>query len=693
MKNKEDLKWLKTHCGRMDHGGCGLLVGVKDGKIARIKGDRQGFLNEGYVCIKGLNSAIKLDSPLRLKHPLKRTGARGQGRWQEISWQEALGLIADNLCRIRDSHGARAVAFCQGMPKGLEHFVLIRLANIFGSPNVVASQDVCHAPREISGVHTCGFYPVADFHHRSELVVLWGSNITETNEEGEICSLLLRQLRQGTKLVVVDPRKTALAEKADLWLQLRPGTDHGLALGILNVILDGNLYDEQFVGNWTHGFEELKDHVASFTPEAMSKATWVEAEKIRLAARMMSDLSPMAIQWGNPIEHTEKTFHASRALICIMAVTGNLDVPGGNVRAREPNITALGKFVRADLIPHKRKEMIHAYHGAIPRLMTVPPAYFRRAVLDEDPYPVKAAYIQCANPMLSYAESQMTHEAFMKLDFIAVSELVMTPTASLADVVLPAATQFEFNDIGHYGLGHGIILARPKIVEPPAQCWPDMKILNELGKLITDPTLWFDDYEDLLDLVLEPSGLSYEQFVEKGYLKGQERFKDYLESGFKTPTGKVELRLTRADQMGLPPLPTFDGLPDDTDDEYPLVLTSAKSPNYLHSSYRWVESLRKREPGPFALIHPETAGRYGIKEGQEVRVETRWGSVRQKARLTESVHERVVYVSHGWWLAKNGNSSFDWKSHNDNMLTSAQRVGREFGTPNLKGIACRIRPT
>ena len=172
----------------------------------------------------------------------------------------------------------------------------------------------------------------------------------------------------------------------------------------------------------------------------------------------------------------------------------------------------LGKFVRADLITDKRKEMIHAYHGTIPSLMTVPPVFFREAVLSEIPYPVKAAYTQCANPMLSYADARMTFEALMKLDFLAVSDIVMTPTASLADIVLPAATQFEFNDIDHYGLGHGIIVARLKIVEPPEQYWPDIKILNELGKAMTDPTLWFDDYEEILDLVLKPSGLRYKEF-------------------------------------------------------------------------------------------------------------------------------------------------------------------------------------
>ncbi|MCP4667856.1 MAG: molybdopterin-dependent oxidoreductase, partial [Deltaproteobacteria bacterium] len=171
----QDIRWTRTHCARMDHGGCSLLVGVQGDKIVKVKGDPKGFLNKGYVCLKGLASPDRLTHPDRLKHPLKRTGKRGEGKWQRISWEEALDEAAHNLNRIKEEYGARGVAFGVGMPKGLEHFALIRLANIFGSPNVVASQDVCHAPREISGLHTCGFYPVADLHHQSELIILWGS--------------------------------------------------------------------------------------------------------------------------------------------------------------------------------------------------------------------------------------------------------------------------------------------------------------------------------------------------------------------------------------------------------------------------------------------------------------------------------------------------------------------------------------
>ena len=182
----KEIQWVKTHCARMDHGGCGLLVGVRDNRIIQVKGDPEGYLNSGYTCFKGRVSAERLYHPERLKYPLKRAGKRGEGKWHRISWSEALDETAENLLAIKEKFGARAVGFGVGMPKGLEHFVLIRLANIFGSPNVIASQDVCHAPREVTGMHTCGFYPVADLHNPTKLILSWASNVLSTNEEGKL---------------------------------------------------------------------------------------------------------------------------------------------------------------------------------------------------------------------------------------------------------------------------------------------------------------------------------------------------------------------------------------------------------------------------------------------------------------------------------------------------------------------------
>ena len=688
----EEIRWKRTHCSRMDHGGCSLLAGVLGNRIVQIKGDPEGFLNKGYVCPKGLASADRLTHPGRLLHPMKRKGKRGQGVWETITWSEAIQSVAGRLNDIKRVSGAKAVAFCQGMPKGLELFGLVRLANLFGSPNVVGVQDVCHAPREVSGIHTCGFYPVADLHNPCEVILLWASNPMSTNEEGQICTLLLNRIKQGTELVVIDPRKTELAERAKFWLQPRPGTDHLLALAFLNVVVEEGLFDKDFVRTWTYGFDALSAHVESYSPEKTAPITWVPAGTLREAARCYAMAHPAAIQWGNPLEQTIHSYDATRALLCLMAVCGNLDVAGGNIQAADPNLLGLAAFARSDLLPSKPKEMVHAHYKTIPKLMTVPPAYFRKAVLEESPYPIKGAYVQGANPLLSYAGSPMTFDALMKLDFITVSEIFMTPTAALADIVLPAATAFEFDDIGHYGLGHGYVLARPKVVEPPDECWPDLKVLNELGKALTPGEYWPEDWKALLEDVLKPSGLSYNQFAERGYLRGPERFRKYLSGGFKTPTGKVELTLSQAEKFGLSPLPQFTGLPCEEDPDYPLVLTSCKSRFYLHSSYRWLESLRKHRPHPKTEIHPETAAEHGISDGDDILIETIAGSITQVAHLTDRIHPRVVNAAYGWWFPEAGvECLFAWDKSNFNMLTTAERLGKAFGTPNLKGLGCRIR--
>lgn len=688
----EDIRWIKTHCSRMDHGGCGIIAGVKGNRIIRIKGDPDGYLNKGHICVKGMNAAGLIDHPARLRHPVRRVGARGEGKWERISWDDALDTVCDNLRLIRESHGAKSVAFCQGMPKGMEHFALIRLANTFGSPNVVGNQDICHAPREFSGKHTCGFYPVPDLRNKTELVISWGSNNLRTNEEGAICSQIIERLREGAGLIVIDPMKTLLAEKARYWLQIRPGTDNALALAFLNVIINEKLYDIDFVEKWTHGFNDFSRHVMEYTPERMSEITWVPAGLIRDAARAYALAHPASILWGNALEHNVNAFDTLRAITCLMAVTGNLDVQGGNIHANEPDILRLGKLVRADMLPSKKTDMISAHCGVIPGMMTIPPTLYRRAILEGRPYPVKGAYIMGANPLLTYGDSQMTHDAIMKLDFLAVSDIFMTPTALFADIVMPAASAFEFNDIGHAGLGHGYILARPKVVDPPDECWPEIKIVNEIGKRLTSKELWFDDYNEFLDELLRPSGISFKEFAELGHMEGPAIYRKYLKNGFKTPTGKVELVLSRSRELKLPAMPGFTGLPDNEKPDFPLVLTGKKDRFYPHSSYRFHAPLRRHSHVSTVEIHPDTAERYGIKGGDEVFIKTEKGEISQSARISDRIHPGVIYASYGWWFPESGiDAQYEWARSNYNILISADRIGKEFGTPNIKGIGCSIR--
>ena len=395
----------------MDHGGCGLRVTTENGKITRIQGDPQSPLSLGYICPKGLAGAARHTHPDRLTTPLIREGAKGENRWKNVSWPEALEFIAARLNKIRNEYGPQAVVFAQGAPKGLEHFVLIRLANVFGSPNVCGPQNVCHMPRELAGVMTAGFFPVPDYDSTTALILNWGSNLLKTNEEGIIASRLVHSLKGGADLIVIDPRRTHLAEIAQSHLQLRPGSDGVLALGLLRVILREGLYDREFVEQWTVGFEELKQQVEPYTPEKVAELTWLEPQEIIHTAWTYATSKPALIQWGNAIEHTEFGFQTSRALLCLMAVTGNLDVPGGNIRPEMPPVARLADFVKSSLLPDKVQKMISRHDQLAPNFLIVPPPLVVQAILQARPYPVRAMVVQVSNPLLTYSQARETYKA------------------------------------------------------------------------------------------------------------------------------------------------------------------------------------------------------------------------------------------------------------------------------------------
>ncbi len=686
-----DGDWIRTHCGRMDHGGCGLLLRVKNGQIVQVKGDKDHPRSKGYLCLKGLASAKRLDHPGRLRSPLLRMGARGEGRWKNISWDEALHLAAEQFNTIKSTYGARAVAFCQGAPKGVEFNLLFRLANTFGSPNVVGVSNVCHVPRELVAQMTMGFFPVVDYTHRARCYLIWGSHLPTTNEEGLLKPFLMEKIRLGAPLIVVDPCKTLLARKASLWLQLRPGSDTALALGFLNVIISERLYDEDFVRDWTVGFAKLREAVISYTPERVAELTWIKADLVREAARLYAQSRPSALQWGNAIEHTIQTFDVCRALSCLMAITGNLDVPGGNLQPDPHPLLSPRQLGRLDLLPSREQERISGTHPIASVFPGVPPPFFTEAVLSGKPYPVRAAYVQGSNPVMAWAASKETLEALKCLDFLCVSEVFMTPTSALADLVLPVATHFEFNDIGHYRLPHGYVLALPKVVDPPPLCWPDMKILNELAKTLGLGKDWWDDVEQMLGTILSPSQLTYAQFAEKGILQSPTNFYKYRTRGFPTPSGKVELSLTVAGKYGLPSVPVFDGFPEPEDPEFPLLLTSAKSPYYFHSACRQLADLRKKSPLPMVTVHPETAINLSIQTGESAWVETRYGRIILTVKVSDTVHPKVVYSEHGWYFPEEPETTlFDCMRSNYNAATSNERLGQAFGTPNLRALPCRL---
>jgi anaerobic selenocysteine-containing dehydrogenase len=689
---------VKTFCARMDHGGCGLLLHVENGRIIKIEGDPESPLNRGTICSKGIAQIERLNHPDRLMHPWRRVGERGEGKWQKVSWEEALTEIAQKILdRIRQKDEG-SIAFAQGTPKGLELYMMIRLANALKVPHVVTPGAVCHMPRETGALMTCGFFPVPDYDHPPALVVVWGSNLFQTNEEGIIGAQLRRAMDRGAELITVDPRKTLLASKARLWLQPKPGTDLALALGMLKVIVEEELYDRDFVKQWTVGFDELRSHLRRYSLVRIADITWLAEEAITQAARLYARTKPACIQWGNALEHNINSVQCVRALIILKAVTGNLDAPGGNVQRISPPIMRPGEFVLSKSFGEKREKLLSPEFRLASQMGFTPSQSVIKAILSGKPHPIRVMYIQGGNPLLSYANAQETCQALRQLDFLVVSEIFMTPTAQLADIILPAATNFEFDDIGHYGLPHGFILARPKVVDPPVECRPDSLILNELGKRVGKENLFWPDLRACLDDILQPAKMTFEDLKRVGFLKGAWTYKSYTDKGFPTPSGKVEIYSSRFAQWGYDPLPVYRDLLESSSADlelsrtHPLILTSAKDPHYFHSAYRNLPSLRRLSPDPVVLLHPETAASLRLQEGDWACIETSRGTIRQKVAFDSDLHHRVVIAAYGWWFPERADGELSgWKEANLNILTENNPPYEPaIGSTNLRGFPCRV---
>ncbi len=687
---------IKSTCG-MCFAACGVLIQVKDGKVIKVKGDPLSPINHGVLCPKGRAAPKLLYHPDRLRHPLKRIGEKGGGQWSAISWDEALDTIADEFTKNRDCHGPESVVFIQGSAKGLIDNYNERLANAFGTPNFATTGHVCFLPRLFASQMTCGSYTVADYEHSPACILVWGANLAETRI-GEH-HRTIRQLGNGTKLIVVDPVQSVLAKKAHIWLQLRPGTDLALALGILHVIINEKIYDHTFVEQYTLGFEQLKDHLKPYYPQAVSKITWVPVDKIEKAAEYYATTKPACLQWGNAVDHGINSFQTARALAILKAIVGSLDIPGGDVLPSYPLVgSGAPDITLRDMIKPEAwqrrvgadQERLHQFYRILPRNLV-------DAIIAEKPYPIQSVYVHASNPLVTYTNTSRAYRAFMKLNFMAVSDFFMTPTAALADIVLPASTFFEYDSIvapPYYPFAQ----IQQKVVHID-DCRSDFEIAAQLASRLGYQDLFWEDSHEFLDEVLTPTGMTYEQFKQKGVISGTTHYRKHEKSGFATPSGKVEFFSNRLASWGFDPLPVYREPPETplSDPElaakYPLVLTTKKSIYYLHSCGRQIDSLRQRHPEPVVLIHPATAARDSIENGDWVYLETARGRIKQKAILSDKVDPRVVCVDFGWWFPEKGIADlFGWSDSNVNMLTDDQKQNNpETGSENLRGMFCNVR--
>ena len=613
--------------------------------------------------------------------------------WKRITWDEALTYIVEKLSVIKREYGAESLCFVTGDCKlnESEGHMLRRLMNVYGTPNLVTPATLCQYPRSFVDVVTAG----APFHRyfdltKTDLILCWGSNPSASHFSTTWMDIL-KAKKRGARLIVIDPRVTDTASKADIHLQPRPGTDGALALGILKIILEDKLYDEAFVENWTIGFDDLKKLVKDYPLEKVEKITWIPQNLIERVAREYATTEKACMFLGNSLDHSTNGIQNMRAIDIIIAITGHLDALGGNIFFPPiplADISLNEKLPRARKIGEKEYPLFRAgiHMGAL-----------MDALITEEPYPVKAMIVNYMNPMLSWPDTQRVENGLRNLDLLVVMDFFLTPTAELADIVLPAATFFERTRLLTYcgrpsligGKTTSYITLAQKIVDPVGECWSDWEFWVELArKLGHEKDFEWENIEEMIEDQLPPTGFSLEQLKSqpKGVYHGVPKtHKIYEKSNFNTPSGKVEIRSSIFERFGYNPLPAYSEPLEspvsrpDLASEYPLILfTGGKVRAYSQSSWRPLKSLRKLEPYPVIEINDETAKKLKITNDEKVLVKTKRGGIEVRARLTDKILPRIVHVVHGW------------QEGNANILTDNSMRDPILGCVALKTMLCKV---
>jgi anaerobic selenocysteine-containing dehydrogenase len=582
---------------------------------------------------------------------------------------------------------------------------------------------------------------------------------------------VMKALKGKPKLVVVDPRRTRLAAKADVWLRVRPGTDAAVALAWLHVIIEEELFDRDFVERWTNAsflvrsdngllltdaagsymvwdtsanrpmaaetpgirpgltgahdvngiacktaWQLLTDRTRDYSPERVAGIAWVDAEEIRKAARIYATVKPACIGWGVGIDQAISTHQNARAICILQSITGNLDIPGGNINPIPP-YQGCSAVIRqsVDRLPPEVLEKqlggdkYKLLAGPTGKLTAHYPSILR-AILEEKPYPVKAWFNIGCNPIVGWSNSKKVYEALKKVDLSAVFDLFMTPTAQLADYVLPAASYLEKDrlmDAG--GLNPLGCVMTQKVVQPVGEARDDFEICGDILRRCGLAKDWpWHHVEEFYEERLQESGLTWKEVVEAGSICGEIRYKKYETDhyrkggGFRTPTGKVEIYSTYWHKLGYDPLPTYFEPPEspystpEVAKEFPLVITTGGRVPWLFLTQNFqISRLRKRHPAPRLQIHPATGARLGLVEGDWAWIESPRGKCMEKVELFDGIDPRVIHAEYGWWYPEQEGTEpnlYGIFESNVNFLTPDEPPFLDigFGGCNLRGFLAKV---
>ena len=702
-------------------GFCPVAVKVEDGQVVKVT-TRDHPLFKGVLCMKGAFSPKAFAHPDRILHPLKQIGARGDDNWQQVSWDEAMDDIAERLKKVVDQYGPEAFAIAQSNATGIADSGLARrFMNNLGSPNWTSGVAYCMGNTAAVNRMVYGWFPRADILN-SKCIVLFGHDPRRHSWTMEYKAIRMAQAK-GAKLIVLDPRKSENAEAADLWLPLRAGTDAAMSLGWLNVIVEEELYDKDFVRDWTHGWEPFVERVREYPLDRVSEITGVDAELIAEAARMYATQGPSTIPWSPITDQQVSSTSAIRMQGILRAICGHLDVEGGDTFVGfNPGVRADSEIEMHDALSdeQKAKQLGADTHPAFTYrgmealgdpaervwgtrwtnlvggcYMANPMSMFK-AMADGNPYPVKAFFAFANNALMSYANTKRIYDAMMNQDLIVSFEHAMTPTAQLSDYVLPGDAWLE-----RPSMQAGI---SEKAMEPPGECKHVVFFWHELAKRMGMGDLFpWQTQEEMLNYRLEPSGATWEEVVKAGRVPNLDRLqhgnskeKQYEAKGFATPSGKVELYSQVLEGLGFDPLPYYREAPG-PNAEFPLSLfIGLPDDEYYRTGQRHIPELRRRAEDPALFVNADEAKTIGAEEGDWARVETSTGACLGRIYVRSSMPAGLVRVPHGWWKPESRpgleNMSGMW-AFSDAIITpddDPDFIDREQGIPHMKGLPCRV---
>lgn len=715
MHTQQKEQWKKGICG-ICPAGCWIEAKMVDGRLTDLRADKSHQL--GMICRRGEHAPEMIYSENRLKYPMKRVGPKGTYEFERISWDEAYTIIVENLNKIKNESGPEAVSIYTGrgafelslcdmyQPKGVAVSSASNVLFPFGSPNTMGVGALCYVSFAMIAPHvTMGRMLINMFTdmENAEMLVVWGANPATDSPPLDMYRLEAAA-RRGCDIVVIDPRHTETATRTGAeWVSIRPGTDGALALSMIEVMIDEELYDDDFAVNWTHGFDELVTYTQHFRPEAAEKITGVPAGKIRELARRICNATGAAPVMYTGLEYSNSGIQAIRAVHTLFALAGHLDTPGGIGLGMQGTHFPINRSCNQenpdlDLAVARQKVPIYSdYRGESHASGLVD------AVLNEEPYKIRGLIIHGASLLTSWPQTPLWRETLSKLDFQVCIDRQMTADAAYADVLLPATTMFEIDSYMVYG---PIFRLREKLVEPVGEARNDYLIMAELAKRLGYGHLYPQSEEEMIRFALKGSGYSLEDVRQAGgmvqintpmmeYKKWQKgSLRKDGKPGFETPTGKFEIFSTVLDDYGYEPLPKYtepvegpQAAPDIARD-YPLVFNSGARPHTdFRSQHHGIKGLNKDNPEPTVELNVEDAKVRGIENGDLVEVRTPRGAVPFRARVSDVIVKGAVECNMGGGTPVGPKA---WQKWNVNELTDLNNFDAISGFPVYKALLCEV---